>query len=371
MQAVHGRPGADMGGLRVSLGWETMRTHGVGRRTGARIRAVLAALVAAAGVAGCSASVDPDAGPGQDPFAGGRLVGSAAQSGGQTGHGLVRVLAPRGAALPEAVVRAFSDATGFEVRQDTASEDGLADAAAGRVDAVVGVDGGDAVRVGLEGQRAYGRADVCVMADWQWFAANRIEQPRTFGDLAQDRYAGLLVVPDPASSPAGRAFVQASASALGRSSRAYWSALLGGGAAVVEAGQVDAHYTGHTPSAGHPLAVAPLTDAATTLNDTGTESATAPIGRTCLRRDLVAGAAVHASNAAGAASLVAFLRSAAGQRALARSGAAVPLDARFAAGTRIGSFAVPARDAVRVSSRVLASQTDGWLRAFAQARRGE
>lgn len=345
-----------------------MRTQGVIRGSRARRGGALAALLATAvALVGCSASVDPHAGVGEDPFAGGRLVASA--TGARAGHGTVRVLAPAGGALPASVLRAFAAATGFEVREDTASEDALARGAAGRVDAVVGVDGGDAIRAGLAHASAYGRADVCVMADRQWFAANRITPPRTFGDLAQSRYSGLLVIPDPRASVAGRAFVQASAGDLGTLADAYWSSLLGAGrAAVVSPGDVNRRYSGHEAGAQRPLAVAPLTDAAKTLNTAKTESATAPVERTCLRRDLYAAPAPHAANVAGAASLVTFLRSGAGQRALARSGAVVPLDARSAAGTPVGRFARAVPGAVRVSGRDLASNTAGWVRAFEQAR---
>ncbi len=372
---------------------------------------VILALSAAA-LAGCSASVDPSADPGADPFSAPIVPGAsavipagAAQSGTpivapRRGTGTVTVGVPVGRSFSDELVRDFLRATGFSLIQVELADTDLAQARAGEtaVDVVMGLDATDAVAgtsggalagsapedartaegtalAGAAGAVAYGRDDVCVLADAQWFAANGLALPTSLADLASPDYAALLEIPDPGTTTAGRAFVQATAAQQGEGAAAWWGALLGAGAAVDREADALGRWTAWTSaSAGfstvaglasatagegtRPLLVGPASWAATTLNNTATESASAPIGSTCLARTLYAARVAAPANPDGAESLLAYLLTPRAQQALAQQSLATPLAASVAEDTPLGWFAAPSPDALTLSDEQLPRAAD-------------
>ena len=216
----------------------------------ARARSVfaLSALaVAATTVAACSPSVSSSA-P-RDPFASPIVPGQSARaSSSAAGHGTIDAPTPRsgsgtvtvalvgGAQLPMETAQEFTKATGFTVA--AVPVDGVDELAKTNADVVLGLDGADALQAsasgaiatvapqdtvtlsgtaveGAAGAVAYGRDDVCVIADKSWMSANGRPLPTSFGDLTSPRIRALLAVPDPASSSVGRAFVQEAAAQTG------------------------------------------------------------------------------------------------------------------------------------------------------------
>ena len=350
---------------------------------------------------GCTASVDPSADPGVDPYAapvvprpvGSRTSATASPQGVQSGDlavdprrgtGAVTVAVPQGAPLPDEFERDFLSTTGFSLTQvevpDLAAAEGSTDRP---FDVVVGLDATDATDPGsssslsptapedaqtLAGTElagapaavAFARNDVCVLADLQWFGANNLDVPTALDDLTDPAVAPLLVVPDPASTTAGRAFVQATAVAAGDGAASWWSALLERGAAVDSWEQAKVSWTATSSAGTRPLLVAPASLAATTLNNSGTESAAAAVDATCLDRPLYAAITASPANADGAEALVAYLLTGDAQRLLAESAWATPLAPDAAQDTAIGWFSAPSEDAVIVSEDDLA-HTGEWL----------
>ena len=212
----------------------------------ARARSVFALsalVVAATTVAACTPSVSSSA-P-RDPFASPIVPGQSARaSSGMAGHGTIDAPTPRsgsgtvtvalvgGAQLPTETAQEFTKATGFTVA--VVPVDGVDALSKAGADVVLGLDGADALQAtaagtiaasapqdtatiagtvvdGAAAAIAYGRDDVCVIADKSWMSANGRPLPTSFGDLTSPRIRALLTVPDPASSSVGRAFVQEAA----------------------------------------------------------------------------------------------------------------------------------------------------------------
>ena len=168
-------------------------------------------------------------------------------------------------------------------------------------------------------------------------SANMLAVPSSIQELASASYAGLLAVPDPASTSVGRAFVQAASSQVGQGLGAFATSLSPRvGASTGEtlaqwsaADRVTASYwsslagaPASTPSAGlYPLVVAPASLASAALTNTGAESYGAPVAPTCIARTLyAAGVPSGGALSDGAASLIAWLQGGAAQRALAGAG---------------------------------------------------
>jgi thiamine transport system substrate-binding protein len=94
--------------------------------------------------------------------------------------------------------------------------------------------------------------DVCVNYDIGWFAERELEPPTSFADLTDPAYAGALVVPNPATSSPGLAFLLATIHEYGLEGwQDYWSQLGGNGVEVVD-GWTQAYYERFTWAGGGP-----------------------------------------------------------------------------------------------------------------------
>lgn len=98
--------------------------------------------------------------------------------------------------------------------------------------------------------------DVCVNYDIAALEERGVPAPRSFEDLVDPRYRGMLVVQDPASSSPGLAFLMATVAAEGEDGwEGYWSALRDNDVLVVDSWS-DAYYSSFTRSGGdRPLVV--------------------------------------------------------------------------------------------------------------------
>lgn len=87
--------------------------------------------------------------------------------------------------------------------------------------------------------------DVCLNYDIAWFAENELALPQTLDELADEAYAGLLVVENPATSSPGLAFLLATIANFGDEGEGgyldYWAALLANDVLVAD-GWTDAYY---------------------------------------------------------------------------------------------------------------------------------
>ena len=365
----------------------------------ARARSVfaLSALaVAATTVAACSPSVSSSA-P-RDPFASPIVPGQSARaSSSAAGHGTIDAPTPRrgsgtvtvalvgGAQLPMETAQEFTKATGFTVA--AVPVDSVDELAKTNADVVLGLDGADALQAsasgaiaavapqdtvtlsgtaveGAAGAVAYGRDDVCVIADKSWMSANGRPLPTSFGDLTSPRIRALLAVPDPASSSVGRAFVQEAAAQTGEGLGSFAQSLNP---------RVDDGYLSEVvgasagTSGAYPLVVAPRSLAAAAATNTGADSYGTPISSTCIARIMYA-AATGSSASDGAESLIAWLQGESAQRSLATTGAAYPIDGALAADTKAGWLMGITGEAVVADETVGSLDAlDAWLATWSSA----
>ena len=382
----------------------------------ARARSVFALsalVVAAMTVAACTPSVSSSA-P-RDPFASPIVPGQSARaSSGMAGHGTIDAPTPRsgsgtvtvalvgGAQLPMETAQAFTKATGFTVA--VAPVDGVDALSKAGADVVLGLDGADALQAtaagtiaasapqdtatiagtvvdGAAAAIAYGRDDVCVIADKSWMSANGRPLPTSFGDLTSPRIRALLTVPDPASSSVGRAFVQEAAAQTGEGLGSFAQSLnprmdssLGGAVAAWTAGaHVSEGYLSEVvgasagSSGAYPLIVAPRSLAAAAATNTGADSFGTPISSTCIARIMYA-AATGSSASDGAESLIAWLQGESAQRSLATTGAAYPIDGALAADTKASWLMGITGEAVVADETVGSLDAlDAWLAQWSSA----
>jgi thiamine transport system substrate-binding protein len=160
--------------------------------------------------------------------------------------------------------------------------------------------------------------------DKAWFAKSGLALPRSLADLAQPAYARLLVVPNPATSSPGQAFLFATIAGLGEEGAfAWWAQMRGNGVKVVK-GWTEAYYTEFTRNGGtRPIVVSYASSPAAEVfysKDKLTESPTANlflkggVFRQVEGVALVKGGRAEARAAAG--QFIEFMRSAPVQEAL-------------------------------------------------------
>ena len=349
----------------------------------ARARSVFALVtlvVAATTLAACTPSVSSRT-P-QDPFGAPVVPGQGIEEEGiegtidapspRTGTDTVTVALVGGAQLPTEMAQAFTEETGFSVA--VVPIDGVDSLPRAGADVVLGLDGADAQQAsqagtiapsgpqdtvtlsgtsisGVPAAVAYGRDDVCVIADKSWMSANKRTLPTSFQELSTPRVRTLLAVPDPVSSSVGRAFLQEAAAQTGEGLGPFVQTLSPRvdpslGAAIgawTAGGHVSDGYLSEIvgsasgKSGSYPLVVAPRSLAAAAVTNTGADSYGTALPSTCIARIMyVAATKTPASD--GAESLIAWLQSAVAQHSLATTGAAYPIDGVLAANTKAEWF---------------------------------
>lgn len=152
--------------------------------------------------------------------------------------------------------------------------------------------------------------DVCVNADRVWFENKGLEIPKTLDDLTKPEYKDLFVVPSPASSSPGLAFMFATIGAKGDGWLDYWKKLDANGTSVV-AGWTEAYNVEFSQGEGkgkRPLVLSYASSPAWTIGDDG-ESTTVNLPETCFRQVEYAAVLKGAENPEGAKKFVDFLLS--------------------------------------------------------------
>lgn len=152
--------------------------------------------------------------------------------------------------------------------------------------------------------------DVCVNADVKWFEQQGKALPATLDDLTKPEYRDLFVVPSPASSSPGLAFLIATVGAKGDGWLDYWKALKENGTLSVS-GWTEAYQTEFTQGEGkgsRPLVLSYATSPAWTIDADG-NSTTVSLPQTCFRQVEYAGVLQGAKNPEGAKAFIDFLLS--------------------------------------------------------------
>lgn len=157
--------------------------------------------------------------------------------------------------------------------------------------------------------------DVCLNYDKEWFAKRGIAPPRTLEEVTRERYRGLLVVENPATSSPGLAFLLATIARYGDLWQGYWRKLRANGVLVVD-GWEEAYtvrFSGAAGSKGNrPIVVSYATSPAAEViyrDPRPSEAPTGVIEDSCFRQIEFAGVLRGARNEDGARRLVDFMLS--------------------------------------------------------------
>ena len=271
-------------------------------------------VIAALGLAGCS-------------------VADQAQNTDDDAAGSVTIMTHDSFNVPEELVTAFEEDTGYTV---TTTSPGDAGAVLNQlilqqdnptVDAIYGIDNysaesllaedmltahevdlGSAQRFALESDTdghlaPIDHGQVCVNMDNEWFEAQDLTPPETLEDLTDPAYQGLLVTTDPTTSSPGLAFLVATIAGTD-GWQAYWKDLLDNGAKVA-AGWSDAYYSDFTATGegDYPLVVS------YSSSPSAEDGRTSSILGTCTEQVEYAGVLAEADNPDGAKAFIDFLLS--------------------------------------------------------------
>ncbi len=180
-------------------------------------------------------------------------------------------------------------------------------------------DGAPYAFVGTEGLTAVDFSDVCVNADVAWFAERDLAIPQTLDDLAAPEYAGLLSVPNPATSSPGLAFLLATVAAKGDEWPEYWQALVANDVRIT-ASWSDSYFVDFSaPNYGgdYPLVLSYASSPPFEAVD-GVSPTTAILG-TCFRQVEYVGLVRGGDNPAGGQAVIEWMLSDAFQNGVATS----------------------------------------------------
>lgn len=324
-------------------------------------------VVAALGLTGCS------------------VADQTAENTNDDGAGSVTIMTHDSFNVPEELVTAFEEETGYSV---TTTSPGDAGAVLNQlilqkdqptVDGVYGIDNysaehllaeeiltaheaelGSADRFTLdsdtEGHLApIDHGQVCVNMDNEWFEAADLTPPETLEDLTDPAYEGLFVTTDPTTSSPGLAFLVATIAGTD-DWQTYWQDLLDNGAKVA-GGWSDAYYSDFT-SAGdgdYPLVLS------YSSSPSAEEGRTSSILGTCTQQVEYAGVLAEAANPDGAKAFIEFLLSQEFQETLPEEMYMYPVLEEVELPEEWTQYAELAEDPIAVDPAEVAENRDAWL----------
>lgn len=212
------------------------------------------------------------------------------------------------------------------------------------------------------------RGDVCVNADTEWFENKKTTVPSRFEDLARPEVASLLVVPDPAASSPGLAFLAGAASHLGDGFDAWLTALTEGG--VTQAGSWDdAWNTDYSVNGGdRPLVVSYATSPpAEVIFGELPEPRSAVLAATCVRQVEYGAVLAGTPRLEAAQTVLAQLLSTNWQRSLPETNFVLPVVDGVEVPALFAPYAARSEPAVTVDASTFDTDGDVWLAAWADA----
>ena len=209
--------------------------------------------------------------------------------------------------------------------------------------------------------------DVCVNVDHEWFAAQGLAEPTTLEDLADPAYRDLLVVPNPATSSPGLAFLLATVGAFGEDGwQDYWARLRDNGVKVVE-GWSDAYSVDFSGSSGEgprPLVLSYASSPPAEVTEGAEQAPTGALLDTCFRQVEYAGVLAGADNPEGARELVDFLLSPEVQASIPESMYMYPVDPSAPLPATWERFGPLAQEPFTVPPQDIDAHRDEWIRTW-------
>jgi thiamine transport system substrate-binding protein len=204
-------------------------------------------------------------------------------------------------------------------------------------------------------------ADVCFNYDIAWFEENRVEPPKSWRELTDEKYRGLTVITNPRFSSPGLAFLATTYAGFETSAEVfeYWRNLRDNGLKIA-GGWEDAYFTDFTRYGGtRPIVLSYASSPAAEVKDG--VAATAALLDECFRQIEYASVIEGAKNRRGAEALIDFMLSEAFQSALPEAMYVYPAVAGTPIPESWATFALPARSNLGDAS-MLAKFGERWLK---------
>jgi len=206
--------------------------------------------------------------------------------------------------------------------------------------------------------------DVCVNIDDGWFSKHHLAPPKTFADLADPAYKGLLVTPGATTSSPGLAFLVATIGTYGDGWKDYWKKLVANGVKI-DAGWEDAYTVDFTQGGGHgdrPVVVSYSSSPPFTIPKGAAKPTTSALLDTCFRQVEYAGVLKGASNPKGAQEFIDFMLGKEFQAALPENMYVYPVDSAVALPADWAKWAPTSPHPVDVSAADISAHRTEWLR---------
>ncbi|RGE24414.1 thiamine ABC transporter substrate binding subunit [Leucobacter sp. wl10] len=225
--------------------------------------------------------------------------------------------------------------------------------------------------VGETGLVPVDRGATCVNIDTEWFAAEGLEEPESYEDLADPAYRDLTVLLDPTASSTGASFLVGTVAKFGEDGFAdYWKKLVDNGARI-EQGWSDAYYGQFTQGGEggtRPIVVSYASSPAFTVNEEGTATTTRALLDTCTRQVEYAGVLAGAANDAGARAVVDYLVSTEFQRTIPDAMYMTPIDASVEMPEAWARFAPDpaAKQTFDLTPGEIERGREGWLKTLGE-----
>jgi thiamine transport system substrate-binding protein len=216
--------------------------------------------------------------------------------------------------------------------------------------------------------------DVCVNYDIAALQQLGVDPPVTLTDLTDPRLAGRLVVPNPATSSPGLAFLLATIAEFGDDPtggwRTYWQQLVANGVEVVDSWDI-AYYERFSGSGGgdKPLVVSYGSSPPAEVVFADPPRLDAPTGvaaGTCMRQEEYAGVLRGTDHPQQAGQLVEFLRSARFQQELPLNLFVYPVDPSVPLPKVFTDFAVVPDTPITMPAEEIAANRERWLDEWTQ-----
>ncbi|WP_353648458.1 thiamine ABC transporter substrate-binding protein [Nakamurella sp. A5-74] len=210
-------------------------------------------------------------------------------------------------------------------------------------------------------------SDACVNVDEKWFAGKNIQPPTSYEDLTQPQYKNLFVVPSPATSSPGLAFLLGTIAHFGADKwQAYWQQLKDNGVKIT-AGWNDAYtvdFSGSTGKGDRPLVLSYASSPPFEAAAGDTAAPTAALLDTCFRQIEYVGVLEGAQNPTGAQKVVDWMLSNGFQAAVPEQMYVYPVDAHTALPADWKKFAPVATAPAEMDPAEITANREGWISSW-------